>query len=468
MPKEKYPSATLERIIGDIGDLKTEKECLLIKYGLNWKKYKKIDVTEYLTDLTPQRHDLTDITCFSIDPPGCKDIDDVLHFKRIDEDRFEIGIHIADVSSFIPCGSKLDDEIKDRGESVYFKNGQINMMPDVFSTDLCSLLEGKRRRAFSVIITFNNSLDKLDVRFIKTMIINKKAMTYDEVEKSNDETLKDLYLTGKRLFDSNYHKRISLDANRIYDSHTMVEIFMVMANVEVAKMLVMSTPDMAIIRSHRGVKINETIMEKSDSDELMKAIKIVNTLKMDRANYALYDNNADNQHVGLGEYMYTHFTSPIRRYFDVTVHRILSKCMADNINLSELCDHLNDCHKRIGDAHRDSDRLNKIYEFYWDDPVMSTHGYIVNIRDRMLSIFVPMLDIDIEAKIIPDKVMHLITYVSTDDKFVMVNKQTDDTLEFKLLQKLDIRIIVSKKGPYVRKKLVVEILDPNPISFINN
>lgn len=475
MAKEKYPSATLERIIGDVGDLEAEKECLRIKYGINWKKYKRVNMDDYLTDLTPERHDMTDILCFSVDPPGSKDIDDVLHFRRMDDDTFEVGIHIADVSSFIPFGSQLDDEFKTRGESVYLKDKQINMMPDILATNHCSLLEGEPRRAFSVIITLNGNLEKVDVRFMKTMIVNKRAMTYDDVNKLGDDdmsrSVKELYLVGERLYKSNYHKRVSLDVNRTYDSHIMVEIFMIMANVEVANMMIKVAPNSAIIRNHKGIKRNEC-MTQTEQVDLAKAVKVINTLKMERANYVPYGDNIDNGHVGLGEEFYTHFTSPIRRYFDVTVHRILWMCISDKdkvyTDLSRLCEHLNDCHKRIGDAHRDSDRLDKIYDLYWDDPVMSTHGYIVSINDTVFSIFVPKLDIDLETKVISDKVVHLVDYVTTEDEFVMTNRQTGDRLEFRLLQRLEIRVIVSKKEPYVRRKLLVEILDPNPILFINN
>ena len=363
-------------------------------------------------------------------------------------------------------------------------------MPDLMATNYCSLLEGQKRRAFSVVIVFNNNLEKINIQFKKTMIVNKKVMTYDEAEVyvkqdiniTNDplkKCVREMYSIGKRLFDSTFYNRLSLDSNCKYDTHLMVEIFMVLANVEVANKLVNDMPNIAIIRSHKGAK-QDSILHKKDksTDEMSKVLKVINILKMEKAMYRVYDSSdsADssdtiNRHVGLGETYYTHFTSPIRRYFDIVVHRLLSKSIFKeekkySTDLHKLCMELNECHKKIGSAQRDSNRLKKVYDFYDNDPVMVTYGYIVSIRDRLLNIFVPKLDIDLEAKIISDKIVHLIEYYSNDDEFIITNKQTGETLGLKLLQKINLRIVVSKKEPYIRRKLLVELLDPSPILFI--
>lgn len=473
---DKYPSGNLERILGNIGDYDAEIECLKICHDVNWKKI-KFNIDDYLIDLTSERCDMTNLYCFNIDPIGCKDIDDVLHFRKLDNNIIEIGIHIADVSSYIPINSELDLELKSRCESVYFENNQINMMPDILSTNYCSLLMGEKRRTFSVIIHFNNNLEKIDVKFVKGMIINKKSLTYEQVDNiimdNSDQNINDMYTIGKYFFDKKYNNRVMLDRSKKYDSHMMVEIFMIMANVEVAEMLIKKMPDQAIIRSHKGLKLNESIIETNDTDiNKLNAIKLMNTYKMERAQYMLYDNQ-NNSHIGLGELNYTHFTSPIRRYFDITVHRLLWNAINDKNdiyikNLQNLCQYLNDCHKKIGNAHRESSRLHKIYNIYHDNPVIESYGYIVNINDRMITLYVPILEIDVEAKIFSDKLIHLINYTSSDDLFLMENKQTLDKFKLELLQKIDIRIIISIKKPYVRKKFVIEIINPNPILFITN
>jgi exosome complex exonuclease DIS3/RRP44 len=478
LPKSKYPDGIMERIIGKIGDNDVEKECLKIRYGLNWKKYRKND---YMQTNTCKRIDMTEIDCFSIDPPGCQDIDDVLHYRYIDIHQFEIGIHIADVSSIVEKDSPLDTQMKSRGESIYFPFEQINMMPQELATDKCSLLENKTRNAFSVIVQFSHDLDIIDIKFVKTSIINKKAMSYDEAQQmihgSHNDSLNSLYKVGKQMYDKNIGNRLLLE-NKTYDMHTMVEMFMVFANVQVASKLTESIPSKSIIRSHKGIKDNEMLLDYDNSDpHITNAIKTINTMKMERATYQLYDANDDNKHTGLGEITYTHFTSPIRRYFDIVVHRLLwdlistdtsnnNKQQYTSIELTNLCDHLNSCHKTISNAQRESIILQTIFNFYDDYPVLETSAYVTDISDNRISIYVPKIKLNIDINIIPTKLIHLVVIESYDNSVTLHNKN-NDMMIIKLLDKICVRIVMSKKEPYVKNKILVEILNPNPILFCN-
>ncbi len=474
---DKYPIANLERIIGNIGDYNAEVEFLKLKYDIRWKNINRINLDYYLRDLTEKhRQDFAHLTTISIDPPGCKDIDDALHCRDLTDGCVEFGIHIADVSSYIDEGSELDNLIKIRGESVYLPDEQMNMLPTKLATDICSLLEGKRRRTFSVIFKLNNNFEIVDVEFIKGIIINKKALSYDEAQNivensdANDIAIiiRKLYRIGKVFYNKQKGKRLLLiNSNEEYDVHKMVEIFMILANVSVAEKLSKTLPEKTIIRSHSGIKDKQVLLEDKnnsiDSIDMNMAIKMINTMKMEKAKYHLSNNVENIKHVGLGESIYTHFTSPIRRYVDIVVHRVLNYIINDtyepkNIDIN-LCNSLNISHSNIKQAEREFCRLNKVYELYNNnDSILETFGIVISINENILTLYVPQLKIDLECKAFSDRLKLSTDYYWDDSRLVIKNKNDDsEDIQIKILQKVKIRIVVSIKEPYVRRKLLVQL-----------
>lgn len=136
-----------------------------------------------------KRVDLRDITICSVDPPGCTDIDDALHCRKIDSGNYEVGVHIADVSHFIRPGNALDKEAASRATTVYLVDKRIDMVPELLSSNLCSLRGNEERFAFSCIWEIDENANILSTKFHKSIIKSKKAMTYEEAQLIIDDEL---------------------------------------------------------------------------------------------------------------------------------------------------------------------------------------------------------------------------------------------------------------------------------------
>lgn len=133
------------------------------------------------------RVDLRGIDICSVDPPGCTDIDDALHCRPISDDKLEVGVHIADVSHFIRPYTALDTEAASRSTTVYLVNKRIDMVPDLLSSNLCSLRGGEERFAFSCIWEMDHNANILNTKFHKSIIKSKRAMTYEEAQLTIDD-----------------------------------------------------------------------------------------------------------------------------------------------------------------------------------------------------------------------------------------------------------------------------------------
>ena len=333
--EKKYITGVIERYLGDVGDIETEKEMCKIMSTSHWsRKYDRIDNSLSLSidDLTPERINLfddKDTMTLSVDPLGSMDIDDAISIKIIDNDNIIIGIHIADPSSYLIEGSDLDLEVMKRSESIYLMDKTFHMFPDHLSTDIFSLKADRINRAFSVIINVmknkHNEWQIIKKTVTKSLININRNMTYEQFQSIHTDDVKmlSMYQIGKSLYNQYLDKENIIE----YDSKKMIEIFMVLANCTVAEEMVSISLSNAIsypiiLRSQKasGYQIDTDMVDKDMIEQHIK-------LHMNQAQIILYnpmkDLSKDMAHAALGLNLYTHFTSPIRRYSDIMVHRIM-------------------------------------------------------------------------------------------------------------------------------------------------
>lgn len=346
--EDKYPIGTVFKMIGEIGNLENEIKYIKYKHSICFSGYKKFKKGPYLQDLTPDREHIFD-RVFTIDPIGCIDIDDGLHFKELSNNEYEIGVHIADVSSYIPAYSELDSQLSKRVSSQYYKNEQINMLPDSLVEEI-SLKSGGR--AVSLIFKIDSYFNILETRLTKSILERVKRTSYEKAERYPE--VGNLMIFAEKLF-------LLYDYKKNFDIHVMVELYMILANTTVANML--SEP---LYRTHPGNDIIE--LSGHISSKIKEKIMILNS---ESARYSRFRE----PHAILGLELYTHFTSPIRRYVDINVHRILFNMEFRNMNL----EYVNDVSNRIKRAQREIELLYKIHDYHDTNiNLIETHAFVID------------------------------------------------------------------------------------------
>lgn len=461
--KDKVAVGSVEQYLGEVGDLAAEKEYLKLACVMTWTKDRSF--INYFEDLYHlERNNLEDdkeLNIFSIDPLGCTDIDDAIHIRyKLNKDGvqegYDIGIHIADVSCYIPTGSPLDEELSYRAESVYLRDNQVNMIPPKLVTTY-SLTANTPKKVYSVHIDLDNNLKINCVSFQRNSIIVKKNLSYDEAKKKIEEghsTLKLMYEIGKKL-----HIILGLNKNGYYDTHTMVEAYMVLANTLVAQQISKKNPKNVLLRRHTGSRKETYKLDESVSHEI---IKRANILLMNKAEYCLgYSDDA--KHVGLGCDVYTHFTSPIRRYADILVHRMLSN--SDYKTNEKIIFHINKIHSKYNKCERLDDLLEKIFSLkkqYGD--VFEMEGYIIDIvlklKKTIVKIYIEAADLIVDSNIFTEKLSHLVkcSLDKLSDREEITIEGIKNKVSLSMFQKVKVKIAMMVN---TRQKIVVRVINPN-------
>ncbi|EMD35164.1 hypothetical protein CERSUDRAFT_116633 [Gelatoporia subvermispora B] len=402
----RYPDGHFVRALGRAESKEAEQESLLLEYDVPYRPFGKaiLDclpsegdawVVPPKADAVPEwkdREDLRGLIICSIDPPGCQDIDDALHARPLPNGNIEAGVHIADVSHFVHPDTPMDNEAAARGSTVYLVDKRIDMLPSLLGTNLCSLRPHVERLAFSVIWELTPEADIVNVRFTKSVIASKSAFTYDEAQvRKDDPNLNDDLTKSIRLLNSLAQKlkagrmaagalnlaspevKIHLDSAESSDpidveqkvlkeTNSLVEEFMLLANISVAQKIQETFPQTAVLRRHlpppptNFEKLKDILQKRkgmtldvSSSGALAASldqcvdleepafntlVRIMTTRCMLSAEYFCSGSVARDTfgHYGLASPIYTHFTSPIRRYADVLAHRQLAAA----INFSPL------------------------------------------------------------------------------------------------------------------------------------
>lgn len=287
-----FPVGHFIGAIGNIGDLQTESTVILMEHNVETREFSqqvlaclpKEDTKWQIPEQEiKKRLDLREINICSIDPPGCKDIDDALHCLRLPNGNFQVGVHIADVSYFVRSDSPIDLEAAHRCTTVYLVEKRTDMLPKLLTETLCSLKGGEERLAFSVIWELNSNAEVVNVDFRKTVIRSKKALNYGEaqsmIDNPNDQSeitkgIRDLNFLAKKLkekrivngalqlastqvkftFDEETHNATDVAFYHLYDTNSLVEEFMLLANVAVAEKIVTHFPSNSVLRKHSSPK----------------------------------------------------------------------------------------------------------------------------------------------------------------------------------------------------------------------
>ncbi|ETW85530.1 putative exoribonuclease [Heterobasidion irregulare TC 32-1] len=394
----RYPEGHFVRSLGKVESKEAEQESLLLEFDVPYRPFGKaiLDclppegdrwVVPPKSSLSPEwrdREDLRNLIICSIDPPNCQDIDDALHARRLSNRNIEAGVHIADVSHFVLPDNPMDSEAASRGTTVYLVDKRIDMLPALLGTNLCSLRPHVERLAFSCIWELTPEAEIVNVRFTKSVIASKSAFTYEEAQiRKDDPSLNDELTESLRLLNMLARKlkegrmaagalnlaspevKIHMDSaessdpvdveqKELRETNSLVEEFMLLANISVARKIQETFPQTAVLRRHlpppksnfeklqdilkkrRGLSLDvsssgalaASLDKCTDPDEpaFNTLVRIMATRCMLSAEYFCSGSVSSETfgHYGLASSIYTHFTSPIRRYADVLAHRQLS------------------------------------------------------------------------------------------------------------------------------------------------
>lgn len=385
------------------------------------------------------REDLRDIPTLTIDPDDAKDFDDALSYEQMEDGNVRIGIHIADVSEYVKPGSALDKAASKRGNSVYLVDRVLPMLPEALSNGLCSLRPEEDKYCFSVLVRFSKEGKILDHRFTKTIICSDKRFTYAEAQDIIDgadgpmqkeilamdaiarKLREERFKTGSIGFETDEvkikldeeGKPIEMFIKEVGEANLMIEDFMLLANRLVAEYVgklsegqpvpfpyrVHDLPDPAklhdfvLLAAEAGISFDiqserniadsfNKLMEMARKDERYKPLVPMAIRSMAKAEYTTENIG----HFGLGFDYYGHFTSPIRRYADLLVHRILFKCLdgpyrMNKETLETVCAHISSQERKAMNAERESVKYKQA-EYMAERIGETFKGVVTGIIDR--------------------------------------------------------------------------------------
>ncbi|MDR1347674.1 MAG: ribonuclease R [Prevotellaceae bacterium] len=455
------PIGEIIDVLGNYGENDTEMHAILAEYDLPYRFPTKLDeiakqISENITGTDyAERRDFREITTFTIDPADAKDFDDALSFRIIKNGKYEVGVHIADVTHYVLPDAPIDKEAAERATSVYLVDRTIPMLPERLSNFICSLRPNEEKLCFSAVFQLDEKANIIDEWFGRTVIYSNRRFTYDEAQKIIETKQGDLcseilildklakilrakrFKAGAMNFERTEAKFIldekgkplSLYFKESKDSNNLIEEFMLLANRKVAEYIGKSQagkkPKTFVYRVHdtpdetKFNKLKEfvkrfgyTVKPASDKDisrelnKLMTDVKnkpeanLVETLalrSMAKATYSI-DNIG---HYGLAFPFYTHFTSPIRRYPDMMVHRLLAQYLnkaksAERNYYQEMCKHSSTMEQRATDAERASIKY-KMVEFMQDKVGCQYEGIITAVTEW--GIYVEICENKIEGMI---------------------------------------------------------------------
>ncbi len=428
---QKNPIGEIIEVLGNPGENNTEMHAILAEYGLPYKFPARVEeATKEIDEEIPAqeiatRRDFRSVTTFTIDPADAKDFDDALSFRRIDDNRTEVGVHIADVTFYVRPNTVLEKEAYSRATSVYLVDRTVPMLPEKLSNKVCSLRPDEEKLCFSAVFELDNDANILSQWFGRTVIKSDHRFAYEEAQEIietkqgplSEEILalndlaqkmrKKRFASGAISFERSEVKfKLDADARPIgvylkeqKEANQLIEEFMLLANRKVAEFIgkpeenkkkrtfvyrIHGEPNQdkltafATFIKRFGYQLQTKSKKKiaNSINNLLTAVNgkaeqtVVETLAirtMARAEYSTKNIG----HYGLAFDYYTHFTSPIRRYPDMMVHRLLALYLEDGKSVNadtyeEMCKHSSEMEQLAASAERASIKYKQV-EFMKDN-----------------------------------------------------------------------------------------------------
>ena len=466
--KAKNPIGQVLDILGKAGDNTTEMHAILAEFGLPYVYPQSVEKAadkipaEISAEEIARREDFRKVTTFTLDPKDAKDFDDALSIRPLKDGLWEVGVHIADVTHYVKEGSIIDKEAEKRATSVYLVDRTIPMLPERLCNFICSLRPNEEKLAFSAIFDITEKGEVRDSRIVHTVIESDRRFTYEEAQqiietKEGDfkdeilmldtiaKALREKRFTAGAINFDRYEVKFEIDEKgkpiSVYfkeskDANKLVEEFMLLANRTVAEKIGKAPkgkkPKVLPYRIHdlpdpekldnlaqfiarfgyrlrtSGTKtdVSKSINHLLDDIQGKKEENLIETVSiraMQKARYSTHNIG----HYGLAFDYYTHFTSPIRRFPDMMVHRLVTRYMDGGRSVSEtkyedLCDHSSNMEQIAANAERASIKYKQV-EFMSErlgqtyDGVISgvtEWGLYVELNENKCEGMIPIRDLD--------------------------------------------------------------------------
>lgn len=463
----KNPKGEVIDILGRSGENNAEIHAILAEYGLPYKYPEAVEkaaakIDAGITDeVVAAREDMREVTTFTIDPKDAKDFDDALSIRQLPSGNYEIGVHIADVTHYVTPSSIIEREAQSRATSVYLVDRVVPMLPEHLSNGICSLRPDEDKLTFSCIFEMDENAQVINSHIARTVTRSDRRFTYEEAQaviETGEGDFRDEILTLDRLakilrrerfeggavefdrpevrfdIDENghpigVHTKVSKDANKL------IEEFMLLANRTVATVIgkpagrkkpkafpyrIHDMPDatkltnLSALARNFGYKVKTSGSSREVNTSINRMLadikgtpeeNLLSTLAIRSMAKAAYSVN-NIGHYGLAFDYYTHFTSPIRRYPDMMVHRLLERYLAGgrSVNLEKLedqCKHSSEMEQLAATAERSSikykqveymaDRLGEVFSGVISG--VTEWGLYVELDDNKCEGLVPMRDL---------------------------------------------------------------------------
>jgi len=514
--KARNPFAEIIDVLGDAGSNNTEMHAILAEFGLPYRYPEKVDEAankipmEISREEIANRRDFRKVPTFTIDPADAKDFDDALSIQKLENGYWEVGVHIADVTYYVRHNSIIEEEAYERATSVYLVDRVVPMLPERLSNGVCSLRPNEEKLCYSAVFQLDDNAKIQKEWFGRTVIFSDRRFSYEEAQaviETGEGDMKEEILTLDKLAKKLRARRFeggSIDFDRVEvkievdpagkpvnvffkeskDSNKLIEEFMLLANKMVAELIgkpgvrkkektfvyrIHDKPDPEkldkfnhfIKRFGYGIMTSSPAAVSESMNQLINHVSgkkeqnVIETLAIRTMAKAEYSTR-NIGHYGLGFEYYTHFTSPIRRYPDMMVHRLLDRYLQDGTSVAankyeEMCRHSSDMENRAANAERASIKYKQV-EFMSDKIGQQYKGVIsgvtewgiyVEIEENKCEGMVPLHELTDDFYQFDEK-NYCITGRRTHRKYQLGDEVEIEILRANLEKKqLDFKIVVS-------------------------